>query len=45
MFGTEVAGGAQTGLPLNVTSDIFRFDKYCLMLITMDDYMQLMVPK
>ena len=30
---------------LNLTSDIFRFDDYCLSLIIMNDCMQLLVPK
>ena len=45
LFGFAVPGGAQTQQPLNVTSDIFRFDNYCLQLVTMDDFMQLFVPK
>ena len=38
MFGTEVAGGAQSK-----TSHIFRFDNYCIQLIISDDYMQMLV--
>ena len=30
---------------LNVTSDIFRLENYCLQLIIMGDYMQLLLPK
>ena len=39
MFGTEIAGGAQT-----CEWNIFRFDNYCHKLIIMDYYMQLTVP-
>ena len=31
--------------PLNVTSHIDRFDNYSLQLISMDDFMKLLVPK
>ena len=31
--------------PLNVPSDIFRFDNYCIQLIIVDDNMQLLVPE
>ena len=31
--------------PLNVTSHIVRFDNYSLQLISMDDFMKLLVPK
>ena len=31
--------------PLNLTSHIFRCKNYCLLLIIIGDYMQLLVPK
>ena len=45
MFGTEVAGGAQTELPTKCDWNIFRFDYFYLHFIIMDDQMQLSVLK
>ena len=43
VFGTGFAGGTKQSNPLHVISQIFRFGNYCLQVIIMGDYKQLLV--